>query len=207
MGHILFTKTGLKRTLGICFCVLFIIVLRLLLDQWQAYDMGMDMLEKGDNKNAIMFFDRTINAHIPFSPLENNARSELLKLASGYEKNKDYEFALLCYESVRTSRYLARHIWVPDNDELPFLNDRIADIKATLLVRDGMFKDHRKAFDQQMTILSSDYAPSTFWSIIVVITFWAYLGLIVLWIFRRKKVYLTFGILSFMLWIVALYLA
>ena len=154
-----------------------------------------------------MYFDRAMNAHIPFSPLEQNAKDEVLKLAAKYETDHEYELALLCYETVRTSRYLARHFWVPDNESIPAWNDRIATIKATLLVRDGMVKDFRQGYDQQFAILNKDYSPSVFWSLIVVISFWAYIGLIVLWIFKRKRFCVPAGIFFFLLWITALCLA
>jgi hypothetical protein len=200
-----------KRRIAAAVCVslaIFLIVfLRVLFDQWQGYDQGMDSLAKGDKKNAVMYFDRALNAHIPFSPVEQKAKDEMLKLAVKYEADHEYELALLCYETVRTSRYLARHFWVPDNESIPAWNDRIASIKATLLVRDGMVKDFRQGYDQQMAILSKDYSPSVFWSLIVVISFWAYIGLIVLWIFKRQRFCVPAIIFFFLLWITALYLA
>jgi hypothetical protein len=70
-----------------------------------------------------------------------------------------------------------------------------------------MVKDFRQGYDQQMAILSKDYSPSVFWSLIVVISFWAYIGLIVLWIFKRQRFCVPAIIFFFLLWITALYLA
>lgn len=188
-------------------CMLIIVLLRLLLDQWQGYARGLESLEKNDPKSAIMYFDRVLNAHIPFSPLEKEAKVRLLGLASKYESAKEYELALLCYETIRTSRYLTRHFLIPDNKDIPFLNDRIATIKAQLLVKDSMVRDFKEGYEQQMEIMSKDFSPSVFWSVIAVSSFWTYIGSIVLWILKRKRGYVFASCVSLGLWITALYMA
>ena len=142
----------MKYVVTIIACMTGIIILRLSVDQWQGYSKAMESLKSGDRKAAIMYMDRTLNAHIPFSPIEAKARGHILRLASDFEREKEYELALLCYETVRTSRYLARHIWVPGKSDIPFLNDKIATIKARLLVEDGIVKDLKEGYDQQMGI-------------------------------------------------------
>ena len=134
---------AMKFMLTIIACMVFIIVLRLSFDQWQGYSKAMENLKAGDRKGAVMYLDRVLNAHIPFSPIEYKAKMRLLSLASDFEGEKEYEVALLCYETVRTSRYLVRHFWVPDRREIPFLNDKIASIKAQLLVKDGIVKNFK----------------------------------------------------------------
>ncbi|MFA5353277.1 MAG: hypothetical protein WC291_03535 [Thermodesulfovibrionales bacterium] len=200
-------KKYLKNTALIIAAMLLIILLRLSLDQWQGYSRGMEGLNHGDYKAAIMHFDRVINAHIPFSPLEEKAKRHLVKLGGGFESRGDLELALVCYETVRTSRYLARHFWVPDMDEIRVLNRRIASIKATLLVKDGMVKDFKEGYEQQMGIMNKDFAPSVFWSLVVVTSFWAYIGFIVLWILKRREVFIAAFSAAFVLWAVGLYLA
>ena len=187
--------------------IVILIVLRLSLDQWQGYSNGMESLGKGDYKSSVMYFDRVLNAHIPFSPLEKKAKLRLTELASRFEKEQKYELALVCYETIRTSRYLTRHVFIPDSKDIPFLNDRIASIKAQLLVKDGMVKDFKEGYDQQMGIMNKDYSPSVFWSLVVVSAFWAYIGFIVLWIFKRKRTYIFISCVAFIIWAAGLYLA
>src|SRR5208283_5174186 len=129
-----------------------------------SYSNGVEELGKGSYNNAIMYFERVLQAHIPFSPLEEKAKQHLIGLASVFEKGKEYEQALLYYETIRTSRYLTRHFFVPGSKDLPFLNERIASIKAQLLVKDGLVKDFKEGYDQQMGIMNKDYSPSVFWS-------------------------------------------
>ena len=187
--------------------IVILIILRLSLDQWQGYRNGMESLGKEDYKSAVMYFDRVLNAHIPFSPLEKKAKLRLKELASRFEKEKKYELALVCYETIRTSRYLTRHVFIPDSQDIPFLNDRIASIKAQLLVKDGMVKDFKEGYNQQMGIMNKDYSPSVFWSLVVVSAFWAYVGFIVLWIFKRNGIYVYVFCLAFMVWLTGLYMA
>lgn len=200
-------KNSLKYLIILVACLAGIIFLRLCLDQWQGYSQGMASLKENDHKSAIMFFDRTLNAHIPFSPLESRAKKHLLNLADKFEKEEEYELALVCYETIRTSRYLTRHFWIPDGKEIPYLNDRIATIKAKLLVRDGIVKNFKEGYNQQMGIMNKDFSPSVFWSIIAVSSLWAYIGFIVLWILKRKRGFIAAFCISLALWITALYLA
>ncbi len=198
---------NIRSLAAVLICILAVIIFRLSLDQWQGYNSGIKSLSAGDQKDAIMYFDRVLNAHIPFSPLEKNSRRHLLALASKYEKEGEPELALLCYETIRTSSYLTSHFFVPGSKDIPFLNDRIASIKAQLLVKDGMVKDFKEGYDQQMGIMNKDYSPSVFWSLVAVSAFWAYIGFIVLWIFKRKKVYISVFCIAFIIWVTGLYLA
>jgi len=207
MADIIFTGKKLKNACIIALCMTGILLLRLSFDQFQNYSSGNEALKKGSYINAIMYFERVLHAHVPFSPLENKARNDLMGLAARFEKEKDYEPALLCYETLRTSRYLTRHFFVPGSRELPFLNDRIASIKAQLLLKDGMVKGFREGYDQQMGIMSKDYSPSVFWSLVAVSAFWAYLGFIALWILRRKGVYVYIFCFAFIVWLTGLYMA
>lgn len=197
----------MKNALIIIVCMLGIILLRLSLDQWQSYSSGIEGIKKGEYRDAVMYFDRVLNAHIPFSPLERSAKAQLSALASRFENENEPGSALLCYETIRTSRYLTRHFVVPDNKEIPFLNDKIASIKARLLLKDGMVKDFREGYDQQMGILNKDFSPSVFWSFIAAASFFAYIGLIVFWILKRKPVYAYSSCIAFVVWLAGLYLA
>jgi hypothetical protein len=200
-------KNRIKSAVLIVTSILILVVLRLCLDQWQGYRNGMESLGKGDQKSAVMYFDRVLNAHIPFSPLEKKAKEHLLVFAERFEKNNELELALVCYETIRTSRYLARHFFVPDSKDIPFLNNRIASIKARLLLKDGLVKDFKEGYDQQMGIMNKDFSPSLSWSLIVVCSFWAYVGFIFLWIFKRKPVYIYITCLAFIAWLTGLYFA
>jgi len=187
--------------------MLAVIIFRLSLDQWQGYQDAMKSLHEGDYKNAVTYFDHTLNAHIPFSPLEKKAKEQLLALASKYDNEGEPEMALLCYETIRTSRYLTRHLFVPDSKDIPFLDNKIASIKAGLLVKDGIVRNFSEGYYQQMGIMNKDHSPSVLWSVIFVASFLAYLGFIVLWIFKRKPVYIYILCLAFIGWLTGLYLA
>jgi hypothetical protein len=200
-------KAYIKYIAVIAGCMLAAIILRLCLDQWQGYSNGMESLKKDDYKGAIMYFDRVLNAHIPFSPLEKRSKEHLLELASKFENENEPELALLCYETVRTSRYLTRHLWIPDKRDIPFLNHKIATIKASLLVKDGLVRTFKEGYDQQMGIMNKDFSPSVFWSLIVVTSLWAYIGFIIAWILKRKTIYIYAFCSSLILWIISLYLA
>ncbi len=207
MADIIFPGKRIKHAFIIALCMIGILLLRLSFDQFQSYSNGAADLKKGNYNNAIMYFDRVLHAHIPFSPLEEKAKNHLIGLASMFEKEKEYEPALLCYETIRTSRYLTRHFFVPGSKDIPFLNDRIASIKAQLLVKDGLVKDFKEGYDQQMGIMNKDFSPSVFWSVVAVAAFWAYIGFIVLWIFKRKSLYVYIVCLAFIVWLAGLYMA
>ncbi len=187
--------------------MLLMILIRLGIDQTQWYGTGVDKIKAGDKKEAIMYFDRVLNAHIPYSPIEKKAKNELLALATGFEVKGENELALLCYETIRTSRYLSRHFFVPDRKDIPFLNAKIAAIKARLLVKEVMAGDFTKVYDQQMRLLGRDYSPSAFWSFFAVTAFAAYIVSVVLWIIRRRGIYIFAFCFSCLIWVMALYKA
>ncbi len=197
----------MKGTCITVLCMIGILLLRLSFDQLQSYSNGVEDLKKGNYNNAVMYFERVLQAHIPFSPLEEKAKNHLIGLASVFEKEKEYEQALLCYETIRTSRYLTRHFFVPGSKDLPFLNGRIASIKAQLLVKDGLVKDFKTGYDQQMGIMNKDYSPSAFWSLVAVSAFWAYFGFIMVWIFKRKGIYVYVCCIAFIVCQTGLYIA
>jgi hypothetical protein len=207
MADIVFSRKRIKGICIIALCIIGILLLRLSFDQLHSYSNGVEDLKKGNYNNAVMYFERVLHAHIPFSPLEGKAKNHLIGLASGFEKEREYEQALLCYETIRTSGYLTRHFLVPGSKDIPFLNDRIASIKAQLLVKDGMVKDFKEGYDQQMGIMDKDYSPSVFWSLVAVAAFWAYIGFIVLWIFKRRAIYACVFCLAFIAWLTGLYMA
>ena len=207
MADIIFPGKRIKGACIIALCMTGILLLRLSFDQLQSYSNGVENLKQGNYSNAVMYFERVLHAHIPFSPLEEKAKNHLMGLADRFEKEKEYEQALLCYETIRTSRYLTRHFFVPGSRDLPFLNDRIASIKAQLLVKDGMVKGFKEGYDQQMGIMNKDYSPSAFWSLVAVSAFWVYIGFIVLWILKRKGVYVYIFCLAFVAWLTGLYMA
>lgn len=201
-------KAEIVKKLFLTLVALFVLIaLRLFFDQWQGYSKGVEYLEKADYKNAIMHFDRTLNAHIPFSPLEKKAKNHLLELASGFEKKGEYELALVCYETIRTSRYLARHIWIPDKNDIRLLNDKIASIKAVLLEKDGMVGNFKEGYNQQLDIMNKDFSPSTIWSLIAVSALFSYIGLVILWIIKRDRGSALAFVIVFFIWIIALYKA
>ena len=207
MADIVHARKIIKEAVIIAVCVACTLLLRLSLDQWQSYSKGTEELKKSNYSNAVMCYDRVLNAHIPFSPLENKAERNLLALGAKFEKEKEYELALLCYETIRTSRYLTRHFFIPGASRIPYLNSRIAAIKAGALVRDGLVRDYKEGYDQQMGIMSKDFSPSVFWSLITVAAFWAYIGFIILWILKRKPAYVFVFCVAFIVWLTGLYMA
>lgn len=197
----------IKQVIIVAGCMLAIILFRLGMDQVQGYRMAIKSLEAGGRKNAIMYFDRVLNAHIPFSPLEEKAGEQLIKLGGRYEEKGDLELALLCYETVRTSRYLTAHFFVPGSKGLLFMNHKIASIKSALLFKEGLTGSLKEGYEQQMKALRRDISPSAVWSAISVIAFLAYLGAVILWILKQKRQYIFVSCILFVLWITALYLA
>lgn len=207
MEKLLHTKKTITCALFVIICIAGLIVARLALDQWQGYYSAQESFKDGDYKATIMYYDRVLNAHIPFSPFESKVKSNLLKLADKLESDKEYELSLLCYETIRTSRYLSRHLKIPHEKELSFLNDKIAAIRAQLLTNEGMAKDYRAAYTQQIEIMKKDYSPSVLWSFLSVVSLGGYIGFIVMWILQRKKGYAWALGVCLVMWMTSLYMA
>lgn len=193
---------------GIIFVsALAIILLRLGADQIQYYRAAIRYMAAGDKKNAITYFDRVLSAHIPLSPLEDMARGHLLMLAENFEKGGNSELALLCYETIRTSGYLARHLAIPGNKGAAMLNQKIASIKAGILVKDNSSLNFKEEYGRQIRIMQRDFSPSVTLSLTAIISFLAYIGFTVFWILKQRRRYIYLSCIFFVLWASAIYIA
>jgi hypothetical protein len=195
------TSSSCRAIAGCLVCVVLLIIARLGVDQLQNYRLGVAQLRAGDTIQSIMYFDRVLNAHIPFSPFEGHARKRLAGLASQFEEGEEYEQALLCYETLRSTMYLTRHFFLPFSGELKGINHKIALLKSKILEREGAIKNFQAGYDAQMEILHRDVSPSVMWSSLAVLSFFLYIGLVVLWIAQRRKVYAVMSLFSFMAWV------
>jgi hypothetical protein len=187
--------------------VLILILIRLGIDQTQWYGIGVAKIQAGDKKEAIMYFDRVLNAHIPFSPIEDKARSHLLSLASEFENKNEHELALLCYETMRSSQYMTRSFYLPFSKDIPSLNNKIASLNTRFLVKEGFVNDSSAEYRHQMEILQRAYSPSICLSLVTIISFIAYIVSVIGWIINHKKNYMFAGLLFFVVWIITLYSA
>jgi hypothetical protein len=182
-----------------------LIVLRLGADQILGYRAAMEHLGRGDAKNAIMYFGRVLEAHIPYSPVERRSWDRLLELAAGFEEEGDMTMTLLCYETARSSRYLSRHLLLPDGRHIASLNSRIASIKAGMIARSDPGRSREAAFAEQMRTLGRDYSPRLLPAVCSMIIFFLFISASAAWGWTMRRRYALWALVLFLLWITALY--
>lgn len=198
----LIRKVSVIVVVMICF-----IILRLGIDQMHNYAAATAALEKEDTKNAVMYFGRVMNAYIPFSSLSRKSRDAITALGADFRRRGDLTLAVSCFETVRTSMYLTRHLFLPDRGRLEFLNTEIAAIKAEIISDSGSGDTYTKAYAEQMKIAGRDYSPALLPSVFVVIFFAGYLLSVTVWSVSGRRWSVIAGLFMFILWLTALYLA
>lgn len=166
-----------KLALTILLAMLGLVVLRLGLDQAESYRIAIEAQSQGDHRRAVVSFERVLNAHIPFSPTERSASEMLKRIGTELENKGEPELALLCFETLRASRYLSRHVVMPGSADISFLNNKIAFLKTEFLVGQDKTLDRNRVYKNQMVILEKDFQPSILWSVGCVLFMGAFLVL------------------------------
>lgn len=207
LGDDMNIKALIRKVSVIAFVMAGLIILRLGFDQVQNYKTAAAAIQKGDAKHAIMYFDRVMTAYIPFSPLVGKSRDAVIELGTDLKRKHDLNLALLCFETVRTSIYQTRHLFLPDAGRLKSLNTEIAAIKAEMISGAAAGPGYIAAYDGQMKIAGRDFSPALLPSVFVVIFFAGYLVFVTVWAVSGRRQSAVFGLVMFALWLTALYLA
>jgi hypothetical protein len=181
-------------------------MIRLLLDQLKYFHLSQAMLQQGKPEAAITYLDRVMCAHIPFSIIEKKARDQIYRLGEEYLMRGELQMALLCYETIRSSLYQARHLFIPNRELLKFLNTRIAVIRYRLLMNDESKSDFESNIQDEITNLETDYSPPIVVSLFCILSFFCNVYFCYAWIWLRKKIFLIFSLLFLGSWIFLLYL-
>ncbi len=194
----------IKRFIYFGFLVLFLLLLKLFFEQATSFKLGLNDLYEEDYTAAIAHFDRVLNAHLPYSPLEKMAIEHLISIKEISEKNGHLEMALLCVETIRTSRYLCRHFWIPDSQSLANVDKEVARLRAKIIATQSPNENEEENFKEQLTLVKARHDPSLPWSMGAGLSFILYLVSTVNWIRKDSRVSLLSSLGFLAIWILCL---
>lgn len=165
------------------------------------------LLAMGKPLMAVSMYERALLNYIPFSPYNAEAVKRIEKVC---DKLNEKEHKLFCYETLRSSLYQLRGLYIPYGEKLRSLQDKILLIKLELYIeRNNPQPDkYQVIYKDLKSMMDYDPYPSTFWSLVVVFSLLGWISAII-FVIRRgfSKLGLLFYLAFFFLWILGLYMA
>ncbi|ADO46025.1 conserved hypothetical protein [Hydrogenobacter thermophilus TK-6] len=179
----------------------------LISNQKRLITEGDMLLINGKPLMAISMYERALLNYLPFSPYNQKAIERIEKVCNSLlEKSHK----LFCYETLRSSLYQLRGISVPYSEKIKPLEEKMLLTKMELYIEHNNppQKDYQKIFKDLKSFTQYDPYPSTFWSLLVVLSLagWV-LSLSFAIIKGFKKAFLFAYVVFFCLWLVSLYMA
>ena len=210
-------KRAYLRLLFYCIICLCIIVSILLWKQYTYYNDGLKYQKKESYIKAIDSYSMSVYTHIPFSPFENKAIKNILKLAERFNSINKVKYELYCYERLRSSIYGSRWLFIPHKKILKEIEPKIAKIKTELLLKDGYKKSYKDTYNELMYIMTTDISPNPIYSLISIILFFLFIAITIIaiikssnkdtFIFKKFMLYFPLIVVVFILWAITLYMA
>lgn len=177
-------------------------------------DIAHQALGLGDTRHAIMAFERSIHAYIPYLPSREEAKKEMHETLRLTESEGNLVLSLEGWRRLRAALISSRSIFgQPDRELLDVANSQIARL-ASLTDKQG--KMTPADIQQEATELLHKYPKdvSAFWGVMqfVFLSLWVALTCYLIWIWPERamnqRVSLISGsIAAWLCWLAALYLA
>lgn len=140
-------------------------------------------LVKGDDREAIVHYERAILWYLPVGGYVEPSAEALWKLATLLEE-KDKKLALEAFRSLRSSFYATRSFYTPGQEWIDRSDQKI----AALMAQEPPYSeaDKEKTTEQRaqeaLAILKMPLKPHAGWSIVLEIGFWGWVGGVLLFI-------------------------
>jgi len=206
------------RRLLIVFLIVFIIITSLgvlLKNQRDLFREAELVQAMGKPLMAVSLYERVLLNYVPFSHYNKMA----IERMEGLCKNlNDKKYKLFCEETLRSSLYQIRSIYIPYKEKIKETEKRILLLKTELYIEHNNPAqiDYEKIYKDLKAMMEYDWYPSVFWSLIATVSLILWILCIILTIWKgfakqvNKRILIsgTGGfILFFTLWIIGLYLA
>jgi tetratricopeptide (TPR) repeat protein len=124
-----------KQILKIVVLVLIIIVmvyLKLFINQYREFNRGEEAYSKKNFKDAVVYYETSIQFYTPFSSNIKKAIQRMFEIASIYEQEGNYEYALDVYENLRSALYATKSFYQPYSDVINRCDKKITELLRIL---------------------------------------------------------------------------
>jgi len=98
--------------------------------QFKYYKKAEKAMENHEYLNAIAFYESSIRMYTPCSKLVKKSVHNIITLAEKFEKNGDFDKALIAYRSLKTSLYAIRNIYSPYSNYRTSAEKKIIELLA-----------------------------------------------------------------------------
>lgn len=164
-------------------------MIRVVLEARSEFSEAEAALSKAHTDEAITHYRRAIQWYLPANPYVERAIDRLGELAQQAERNGNRALALRAWRDLRGALYSVRSFYQPHRETVRRAEVRIAKLMAGLpksssqpTTADNERRSRLEA--KYLTQLRRDYAPSPWWSALMVIGFLAWVGSAVAMIVR-----------------------
>jgi len=198
--------------------IIFLFILFFLLfKQAIFFKNGVKAEKKGKLIEATDNYVLVLYMHIPFSPLEKRAIDRLIKISEIFHRKKEFRKELYVYERFRSAIYGTRWLRTPHGEILRYLEDKVATIKAKMLVQDGYKRSFKDTKKELLHIMKTDLSPNPFFSLVGILAFILFILTLVIAILKstdKDKInytkiakFLPIVLSFWIIWITMMYLA
>lgn len=105
-------------------------------ESYSEYALGKAASEELDWNSAIIHYRHALECYAPVGSAGRSALDRLVTIGDERAKAGDTETALFAYRSARVGIMAIRHLWIPHEDALSYLSERIAMLMSAGLGSD-----------------------------------------------------------------------
>lgn len=98
--------------------------------QWQQFNIGEEALKKKNMREAITGYESAIHMYTPCSGMVKTSIERLWQIGEMFERQGQYDWALIAYRSLRSSLYAVRSLYTPYPEWIERCDKKIARIIA-----------------------------------------------------------------------------
>lgn len=120
-------KKALK-VLAIIIILIILIFVRVFIHQYKEFKKGEAAFSVKDYKEATTHYETALHMYTPASPYIEQSKDRMLEIAKMFEQNKEYRWALITYESLRSSLYSVKSFYLPYPEVIALCDSKIAEL-------------------------------------------------------------------------------
>lgn len=208
----------MKKVLLSAILILFIIfssAFVLIYNQRQLIKEAQLLQSMGKPLMAISLYERVLLNYVPLSPYNKKAIDGIERICPNLN---DKRYKLYCEETLRSSLYQIRSIFIPYGEKIREAEKRILLLKTELYIEHNQPPQDRyeKIYQDLKAMTEYEWYPSVGWSITAIMSLLSWMGCLIFLIWKgfektlNKKAILI-GLIGFILffsvWLIGLYLA
>lgn len=116
------------KVLAIFVFILSAVYIRVLVYQVNEFKKAERAFNEKNYKEAISYYDTTLHMYTPFSPYIEKSINRLIEIATLFEKESNYSWALNSYENLRSALYASQSFYTPYKEIIDLCDKKIAEL-------------------------------------------------------------------------------